>query len=238
VDLKEEAILGDGIARHWYYQSKARALVRLIARRVPRKILDIGSGSGFFSRYLLEHTAAAEALCVDTSYLADRDETVGAKPIQFRRACGPVDAALVLMMDVLEHVDDDVGLVAEYAAKVPSGTSFLITVPAFSFLWSDHDVFLEHRRRYTVPRVEQVMKKAGLEVEQACYFFGFIFPLVTVVRLTGNLLRDKLAPPRSHLQKHSPLAHGILSGVCRLELPFLPFNRLAGLSVFCLARKP
>jgi SAM-dependent methyltransferase len=238
MDLKEEAILGESIASHWYYQSKARAMVRTIAKLAPRQILDIGSGSGFFSRHLLSETDAAEALCVDMGYAKDWDETVGSKPIQFRRSCGPVDADLVLMMDVLEHVDDDTGLVAEYAAKVRSGTRFLITVPAFSFLWSSHDVFLEHRRRYTVPMVEDVMKKAGLEVEQASYYFGFIFPLVVAVRLTGNLLNGKNAKPRSHMQKHSPLANGILSSLCRIELPFLPVNRFAGLSVFCLARKP
>jgi hypothetical protein len=142
------------------------------------------------------------------------------------------------MMDVLEHVDDDVGLVAEYASKVPSGTRFLITVPAFSFLQSSHDVFLEHRRRYTVRMVEGVIKKAGLEVERASYYFGFIFPLVVAVRLTGNLLKDKNARPRSHMPKHSPLANAILSSLCRIELPFLSINRFAGLSVFCLARKP
>jgi methylase of polypeptide subunit release factors len=68
MDLKEKDILGEDIARHWYYQSKAKAMVRMIAKLTPRRILDIGSGSGFFSRYLLSGTTAVEALCVDISY--------------------------------------------------------------------------------------------------------------------------------------------------------------------------
>ena len=55
------------------------------------------------------------------------------------------------------------GLVRHYAAKVPSGAHFLVTVPAFRFLWSGHDVFLEHKRRYTLPEIEKTMRDAGLE---------------------------------------------------------------------------
>ena len=62
------------------------------------------------------------------------------------------------MMDVLEHVDNDAGLVRHYATKVPSGAHFLVTVPAFRFLWSGHDVFLEHKRRYTLAEIEQTMR--------------------------------------------------------------------------------
>ena len=70
------------------------------------------------------------------------------------------------------------------------------------------------------------MRKAGLEIERASYYFGFILPLVVAVRLTGNLLRDKTAKPRSHMQKHSPLVNGLLASLCKMELPFLPINQL------------
>jgi len=238
MDLKEETILGDSIARHWYYRSKAMAMVRAISQPVAHRVLDVGSGSGFFSKYLLTGTDATEALCVDPSYPKEWDETINGKPLKFRRSCDAVGADLVLMMDVLEHVDDDIGLVADYGSKVPSGTRFLITVPAFAFLWSGHDVFLEHRRRYTIPMLQDVMKKAGLEVEQVFYYFGYVFPIVVVVRLMDNLLHDKGANPRSHLQRHSPIVNAILFGLCRAELPLMPINRFAGLSVFCRARKP
>ena len=52
-----------------------------------------------------------------------------------------------MIADVLEHVDDDLALLRQYAAKLGEGGRIVITVPAFSFLWSGHDVFLEHRRR-------------------------------------------------------------------------------------------
>lgn len=234
MDLKEEDILGADIGRHWYYRSKAAALRRAVSGISPRHLLDVGAGSGFFSRHLLQHTAAESALCVDTGYPADRDDTVAAKPMRFRRDTGPTGCDLVLMMDVLEHVDDDRGLVRHYAEKVPAGAHFLVTVPAFAFLWSGHDVFLEHKRRYRLAEIEGAMRGAGLEIVRGSYYFGLIFPLAAAVRLASR----NTTGPRSSLSRQGGLANGLLTAACAIELPLFPFNRLAGLSAFVLAKKP
>ena len=234
MDLKEEEILGSEIGRHWYYRSKAAALRRMAGPLQPRRILDIGAGSGFFSRHLLAKTGAQSALCVDIGYANDRDDSEAGKPVRYRRATGPTDCDLVLMMDVLEHVDDDRGLLRHYAAKVPAGAHFLVTVPAFRFLWSGHDVFLEHKRRYRLPEIETALREAGLDVVKGAYYFGLVFPLAAAVRLAARGSSE----PRSSLKKHDPLTNGLLSGICAAELPLFPINRLAGLSAFVLARKP
>ena len=233
MDLKEEDILGGAIGRHWYYRSKAAALRRAVAGLAPRRLLDIGAGSGFFSRHLLAATPAESALCVDIGYPADRDDQVAGKPVRFRRDTGPTDCDLVLMMDVLEHVDDDRSLVRHYAGKVPAGAHFLVTVPAFSFLWSGHDVFLEHKRRYRLPEIEAVLGDAGLEIVRGAYYFGLVFPLAAAVRLADRNTTE----PRSSLKKHGAFANGLLATLCAAELPLFPINRLAGLSAFVLARK-
>ncbi len=234
MDLKEEDILGADIGRHWYYRSKAAALRRAVGGLAPRHLLDVGAGSGFFSRHLLERTAAESALCVDIGYPADRDDDVAGKPVRYRGDTGPTDCDLVLMMDVLEHVDDDRWLVRHYADKVPSGAYFLVTVPAFAFLWSGHDVFLEHKRRYRLPEIETVMRDAGLEIARGCYYFGFVFPLAAAVRLADRNTTE----PRSSLKKQGALTNRVLTALCAAELPLFPSNRLAGLSCFVLARKP
>jgi SAM-dependent methyltransferase len=234
MDLKEEDILGADIGGHWYYRSKAAALRRLVAPLRPQRLLDVGAGSGFFSRHLLTEGSAQSALCVDVGYERNRDETLGGKPVLYRRDCGPTDCDLVLMMDVLEHVDRDAGLVRHYADKVSSGAHFLVTVPAFRFLWSGHDVFLEHKRRYTLPEIETTLRDGGLTVVKGAYFFGFIFPLAAALRLATR--GD--TQPRSSLSKQGALANGLLTGACAAELPLFPLNRLAGLSAFVLARKP
>jgi 2-polyprenyl-3-methyl-5-hydroxy-6-metoxy-1,4-benzoquinol methylase len=234
MDLKEEDILGADIGRHWYYRSKAAALRRMVHRLAPRRILDIGAGSGFFSRHLLAHGGAQSALCVDIGYAGDRDDHEGGKPVLYRRDTGPTDCDLVLMMDVLEHVDDDRGLVRHYAARVPAGAHFLVTVPAFRFLWSGHDVFLEHKRRYRLREIEATMRDAGLQVVRGAYYFGLVFPLAAAVRLAARNATE----PKSSLKRHGTITNGVLSAVCAAELPLFPLNRLAGLSAFVLARKP
>ncbi|MBP6770036.1 MAG: class I SAM-dependent methyltransferase [Reyranella sp.] len=234
MDLKEEDILGAGIGSHWYYRSKAAALRRAVGSFAPKRLLDVGAGSGFFSRHLLERTQAESALCVDIGYAADRDDRVAGKPVLYRRDTGPTDCDLVLMMDVLEHVDDDRGLVRHYADKVPGGAHFLVTVPAFEFLWSGHDVFLEHKRRYTLPEIETAMRDAGLEIVRGSYYFGLVFPLAAAVRLADRNTTE----PRSSLKKQGALTNALLTAICAAELPLFSVNRLAGLSCFVLARKP
>ena len=70
------------------------------------------------------------------------------------------------------------------------------------------------------------------------YYFGFVFPLAAAVRLLGRLLGKNTDEPSSDLKQHGALTNGLLSLLCKAELPFFRFNRLAGLSVFCLAQKP
>jgi SAM-dependent methyltransferase len=233
MDLKEEDILGSGIGRHWYYRSKAAALHRMVSPLAPRRLLDVGAGSGFFAHHLLTKSGAQSALCVDIGYPVERDATVAGKPVFYRRDCGTTDCDLVLMMDVLEHVENDSGLVAHYAAKVAPGAHFLVTVPAFRFLWSGHDVFLEHKRRYTLVEIEQTLRTGGLDIVRGAYYFAAIFPLVAAHRL----ILQRSAPPRSSLTPQGAIANGLLTAACTAELPWFPINRLAGLSAFVLAQK-
>ena len=233
MDLKEEDILGADIGRHWYYRSKAAALGRFVAGLQPQHLLDVGAGSGFFSRHLLAETRPKSALCVDIGYASDRDDSVAGKPVLFRRDT---------RTDRLRPRADDgragacrrrPRAVRHYAAKVPSGAHFLVTVPAFRFLWSGHDVFLEHKRRYRLPRSRR-MRGAGLEIVRGAYYFGLVFPLAAAVGWPPAATTE----PRSSLKKHGALTNGLLAAACAAELPLFPINRLAGLSAFVLAKKP
>lgn len=237
MDLKEIDILGAGIETHWYYRSKANAMERLLSDTSPSIILDVGAGSGFFSRKLLSKTAAKEAWCVDISYEEELDAVEAGKPVYFRKSIDELSADLVLLMDVLEHVDDDIGLLSHYAEKVPSGARFLISVPAFQFLWSGHDIFLEHKRRYKLNQLEHVAKRAGLTVTKTSYYFGAVFPIAATMRLFSNLVRNDRNKARSQLSQHNPIVNEALAAMSLAELPFFSHNRLAGLTAFCVAQK-
>lgn len=239
MDLKEVDILGDNVGNHWYYRSKATALSKLIRELNPKIILDIGSGSAFFSRYILDHSDASEAWCIDISYPSESDEIRAGKTLHFRNSIQEANQIdLVLLMDVLEHIEDDLTFLSHYVAMVPAGTLFLISVPAFQWLWSSHDEYLKHKRRYTLSKVEKLVNMAGLEVNLGCYFFGLVLPIAAAVRLFDRYLKPSSGQLKSSMKSHSPLVNFSLKMVCSLERILLRHNRLAGLSVFCLAKKP
>lgn len=239
MDVKELDILGDRIEQHWYYVAKANALLQFLQCYRPREVLDVGAGSGFFSKRLLCAGLCQRAVCVDMAYETDWTETHCSRQIAFLRNADRVTQDLVLMMDVIEHVDDDVGLIRAYTDRMPRGGILLVTVPAFKFLWSGHDVFLEHKRRYTLAGLHRTIHKAGLDVIQSRYFFSILFPAICAMRLAGRLkLAYSSLEPRSDLRVHSDWMNGFLLAVHELERHTLfRFNRLAGLTVFCLAKR-
>jgi hypothetical protein len=236
MDLKEAGLLDGDQASHWYYAGKARALQRCLLGQDPRTILDVGAGSGFFSRTLLHRTQATSAICVDPGYEREWSETAAGKPIAFRRSSAPDEADLVLLMDVLEHVDDDVGLVRWYAGRVGIGTRFIASVPAFSWLWSRHDEFLEHRRRYTLTQLLRVLTEADLSPVGGFYFFATLFPAVAVQRLWKRLLPSS-QEPKSDLRRHHPITNSLLTGICYAESAVAQYNRAFGLTAFAVAEK-
>jgi methyltransferase family protein len=236
MDLKEVGLLDGDQAGHWYYSSKALALQRCLLGKDPHTILDVGAGSGFFSRILLQNTGASGAICVDSGYETEWSETVAGKPMAFRRSSAPVDADLVLLMDVLEHVDDDVGLVREYAEQAPIGTRFIVSVPAFSWLWSHHDEFLEHRRRYTLRQVLRVLTDASLAPVAGFYYFATVLPAVAVHRLWRRLLPSR-SSPKTDLRQHHWITNNALAAICYCESTFARHNRVLGLTAFAVAEK-
>lgn len=201
-------------------------------------VLDVGAGVGFFARHLLERGAAA-ATCVDPGYPADRDETHAGRPLLFRRAPPAAPSDLILMMDVLEHVDDDGGLAAGYIRAARPGARLVATVPAFNWMWSAHDDFLEHRRRYTLQGLQAVLRAAGLRMEGGRYLYGLLLPVAAAVRLPRHALRrwGRPVPPASAMRPAGPLANALLLAACRLEAR-LPGNPLGGITAMAWGTVP
>ncbi|MCE6957687.1 class I SAM-dependent methyltransferase [Cereibacter sphaeroides] len=234
MDLKERDALGDSADSHWYYVSKASMVARLLPTP-PRNILDVGAGLGWFSRWFLTHGYGTHATCVDPGYESESEEDLGdGRRMSFVRSIDRTEADLVLLMDVLEHVDDDVALLREYWEKAPPGAVFVITVPAFEFLWSSHDDYLEHRRRYTRTRLANTIRAAGAEPRLLHYYFGAIFPVAGAVRL----LKRKSKERNSDMRPVPAPLNALLTVVCKLEARLTRWNRLAGLTVVAQFTKP
>lgn len=239
MDLKEEEAIGGDPSSHWYYISKGRAIRSLIGDEPRDSILDVGAGSGVFSRMLTEAGLARSAVCVDPNYSDEFLATDDRGPVDYVRSVTETDASLILMIDVIEHVDDDVALISDYARIAPPGAQFLISVPAFNFLWSSHDEFLEHRRRYTIESLERSVRDAGLEPKASRYFFGMLFPAVAAMRIADRAMNGDREATASALKPAPAWLSKALVAIHDVERAALfPFNKLAGVTAFCFAEKP
>lgn len=240
MDLKENALLGDSAVDHWYYISKGYALLRFLKDVNASEVLDVGAGSGIFARLLLGKTRLKKAVCCDTGYSREWDEVCAGKPLCFKKSVALCDADLVLFLDVLEHVEHDVLFVKEYADRLKPGTHVAVSAPAFQFLFSGHDLFLDHYRRYTIASLEKCLSAAGLKVLKSRYYFLFLFPAIALIRLIGRLrqaLSRSGVSPRSDLRPCGRAFNALLVLINRAELAVFPLNRLAGITIFSLAVK-
>lgn len=124
-----------------------------------------------------------------------------------------------------------------YAENSERVARFLVSVPAFQFLWSAHDEFLAPNRRCTLQPLEWVGSGGGLTLMHSPYCFGLVLPFAAVSLLTGQWMHPSGPPVQSQLRAHSPVINEALALLCWIELPVLRVNRLAGLTAFCLAER-
>jgi hypothetical protein len=112
-------------------------------------------------------------------------------------------------------------------------------VPAYRFLWSPHDEFSEHVRRYTAGEIRGLMDEAGLEVRRLSYFNMLLFPPVAVIRLASRLT-PRGADSRFDCEMTRPgRANAALSRVFASEAGILDrVNLPVGLSILALGVTP
>jgi SAM-dependent methyltransferase len=184
--------------RHWWFKARRRILFPLIdefMQNYPGElIVDVGCGTG--------GTVAALAgrhlsLGIDSSELAielaqncypSSSFRCGAMPDVIRHV--KEEAALFLLMDVLEHVDDDRGFVKDLLGCMRPGAAMLVTVPAGMALWSNHDVAAQHVRRYEKQEFEALFADLPLNFHLISYFNCRLYPLICMARAVGRLLNQ------------------------------------------------
>jgi hypothetical protein len=233
MDLLEQDLIHQDLNKHWYYRIKLE-LIRKLTRNVKySNIADIGAGSGFFSKGLLSNSKAASASLIDINYPEEKQESINGKIIYYFKKASIEDSDLILMMDVLEHIEDDVTFLKNYFRQAKKGSYFLITVPAFQFLFSSHDHFLAHYRRYTLHGISDAAEKSGLTVIHKSYFYSVLFPIVALIRL----IKKNSEKNNSEMKEHSALINTLLYLFHKFELLIPIRNRLFGLTAVLLCRK-
>ncbi|MFZ4696311.1 MAG: methyltransferase, partial [Verrucomicrobiia bacterium] len=110
-----------------------------------------------------------------------------------------------------------------------------ITVPAHGWLWSPHDIFLGHQRRYNLVGLRTLIARCGgLELHAIHYHYALLVFPVAVHRIMDRLV---CSTPASDLKGHSRWVNELLSVLCGIELPVSQSNRWCGLTLAALCRK-
>jgi SAM-dependent methyltransferase len=240
VNDREFRLLGEIEESHWWFAGKRQLLRSLLGdSRAGERVLDLGCGTGGILRDLLPHgrcygmdrSELALRICRDRGFASLTRGDLLAIPFRSR------SFDTVLLMDVIEHLDDDEGLLRRAAELLDAGGRIVVSVPAFRCLWSQHDVTFEHRRRYTARELTSVIRRAGLVPERVTYTNCAIFPVAAVWRNLARRTGLGRIAPRHDFWPVPRWLNALLAKVYAVEGWLLRRRNLPlGVSVACIAR--
>jgi len=258
-----EAVLSNGTihGRHPWEIVRADAVVRMTKKSIPDAagakiaVLDMGCGDGYVAGRLSALMPQAAIVGVDPELdrlpAGDNSSSSSrATPVKIvatldeaRRFLGkPAD--IILLLDVLEHIERDADFLHTLADDHISGTQarFLIAVPAFAGLYSAHDRFLHHLRRYSQAALDETIDGAGLLCVEMGYWFFSLLLVRCFQKIAGSII-----PPRNitgiRAWKPRPLLDLILKYCLTFDIRLCRIMRktrivLPGLSLYALCKKP
>ena len=195
--------------RHWWFQARRQIVCSLIERYANSaaggrlRVCDLGCGTGGNLAALahqhevvgVEHSP--QALQYARRRLGDRVRQ-GSLPAGVDLPAESFD--VVLLTDVLEHIEDDAGSARTALRLLRTGGIVVATVPAYQWLYSEHDARHHHFRRYDKRRFRELW--AGGETLLLSHYNSLLFPAAAAQRLTNRWLPTRAAggglgmPPR------------------------------------------
>ncbi|MEQ8791559.1 MAG: class I SAM-dependent methyltransferase [Pirellulaceae bacterium] len=246
-------------SRHFWYRGRHRFLLHALRREMRRNdnaargsAVDLGGGCGGWVRYLVDEAPDlfAECALADSSRRAldKARDVVGERVRRYQVDLLDVQWTdrwdVAFLLDVLEHIPDDVGAMRQVAQLLRPGGVALVATPALQCFWSYNDDLAHHVRRYSRRDYARLAKQCGLSLQWSRYFMFFLSPLLVGSRLFRPDI-ERMSPEeiRQHLESThrvpGPLANHLLSAVFSAETPLghaVPFPW--GASVLAVLKKP
>ena len=187
MDLAEKT---ENLRRHPWELSRSYNILKLMPNNSNLVYADIGAGDQYFTSKLLQITSG-NVFAVDNEYKDKRMVQDGIICLNDLSLIENNSIDCLLMMDVLEHIENETIFLCEGLDKLKANGRLIITVPAIQFLFSSHDVFLKHHRRYSRRQLLDLLRKHDICIEQSYYFYSTLF----IIRCI-SLLLEKIKPKK------------------------------------------
>jgi hypothetical protein len=195
LDLTENPNLEESEIPHPWEYSRFIFIKNILAPFIKKKenfILDIGSGDGFILSKLKNKNNKINFIAVDKYYELNQIEKLkkSLKTEHIYKNIESIDIgqnkiSIVLLLDVLEHIEDPKKALDDLMKNsfFDKKCMFIITVPAFQFLYTAHDKNLGHFKRYDLSSIEKLIKSCGFNVFDKGYFFHSILIIRVLEKL-------------------------------------------------------
>ncbi|HEX3865608.1 MAG TPA: methyltransferase domain-containing protein [Gemmatimonadaceae bacterium] len=138
------------------------------------------------------------------------------------------------MFDVLEHIQDDIGMLKQLKRILQIGGRVYIAVPTFDMLWSKEDVFGGHYRRYTIASLERVLVAAGFAIEASTYMFQCLWLPILLLRALPSRLHLSVSVEEESRARHEMPRNRVLEAVLDREYRAIRSGRKISFGSSCI----
>ncbi len=180
---------------HWWFVGRRRIVENVVGAylldETQKTLVDVGCGTGgnigaFQSKF--------KCIGLDISEHAIDFATRRFQNVTF--ICGGLEkriypiiekADMLLLLDVLEHIEKDSQFLRDITTHMKPGAHLLVTVPSEMSLWSPHDEFHGHFRRYTKQELLIMFQTLPVSVRLLSYYNSFLYPIIKAIRVFTKL---------------------------------------------------
>ncbi len=232
---------------YWWHQGKkflVNELVKKYGSNIKNedglRILEIGCGTGEITESLQKY---GNVTGIDMSneaadFCRERGlENIIVADINTINIDSLEKYDLVLALDVLEHIQDDIEAIKRVGKLLSQDGYFIINVPAYKFLWSEHDEALQHKRRYSTYEIKRKLEDNGFEIVKMSYFVFAAFPFIAMFKFLKSVFGRSAYPKTSYIQIPN-FVNKIMTKVLETEAHLLNYTYLPfGTTITLVAKK-
>jgi SAM-dependent methyltransferase len=226
---------------HWWFAVRRKLLKLFLSfLDLPFGCVAVDIGCGVGSNLKILGSAGLNVIGLDRSF---RALSLAQKKIKFPLLNGdlnklpirPKSVGLIVAMDILEHLDNDIGSIRSFYQALKEEGILILTVPAFRSLWGIQDEVTGHKRRYSRQEIVNKLRQEGFEIMKSSYFNFFLFFPIFLARRLIRLFGLRI---ESENEINSPIINFFLKVIFSLESYILRcFSFPFGVSIFCIAKK-